>query len=166
MVKFVTKFVNVGKDMIDGLKRGITNGADAVKNAVLDIAKGAEKAIKNFFGIKSPSRMFMSIGDNMMAGLAMGVSGGGSAVIGAMNGVNRSLLGATNGTLSAPSIAPISASGFDVDTSEFSSGEASRQTTIGNIYLANDVDADRFLRKLSGDQEITSAGLVPNQEYM
>lgn len=166
VVKFVTKFVNVGKDMIDGLKRGITNGAEAVKNAVLDIAKGAEKAIKNFFGIKSPSRMFADIGNDLMRGLSQGITGGAGAVVSAMEGVNTSLASTAAGTLSAPSIAPISASGFDVDTSEFSSGGASRQTTIGNIYLANDVDADRFLRKLSGDQEITSAGLVPNQEYM
>lgn len=63
--------------------------------------------------------------------------------------------------LSTPSTIDINA--IDGDTAP---SVITRQFHIENINLASDVDADRFLRKLSGDQEITSAGLVPNQEYM
>lgn len=52
------------------------------------------------------------------------------------------------------------------DSSDRQPSVITKQFHIENLNLANDVDADRFLRKLSGDQEITSAGLVPNQEYM
>lgn len=37
---------------------------------------------------------------------------------------------------------------------------------IGTINIASDVDADRFLRRLTNDQEIVSSGLVPQQKYM
>jgi len=40
------------------------------------------------------------------------------------------------------------------------------EITIGNITIADKMTADYFLRKLSGDQEITSSGLVPLQKYM
>lgn len=40
-----------------------------------------------------------------------------------------------------------------------------RTTTIGNVYLANDVDADRFIRRLSDNQATISNGLVPNKRY-
>lgn len=40
-----------------------------------------------------------------------------------------------------------------------------RTTTIGNIYLASDVDVNKFIAKLDGDQEIISSGLVPNRRY-
>ena len=44
-------------------------------------------------------------------------------------------------------------------------GGSSRTTTIGSIYLNSDVDADRFIRRLSGDAEIISTGLIPNRRY-
>jgi len=41
-----------------------------------------------------------------------------------------------------------------------------REYNIGTINIASEVDGERWLRKLTGNQEITSAGLVPTQSYM
>lgn len=40
-----------------------------------------------------------------------------------------------------------------------------REYNIGEINIADQQTADYFLRKLTGNQEITSAGLVPTQRY-
>lgn len=39
------------------------------------------------------------------------------------------------------------------------------ENNIGNIYLANDVDVDRFMEKLTGASETISKGLVPQRRY-
>lgn len=69
----VTEFVNIGRDIINGIVNGIRNGANQVVETVKNIAKGAIDAVKNFLGIRSPSKVFAGIGENMMEGLAVGV---------------------------------------------------------------------------------------------
>ena len=41
-----------------------------------------------------------------------------------------------------------------------------REYNIGTINIASEVDGDRWLRRLTDNQEITSSRLVPNQSYM
>ena len=161
--------VNAGKSILDGLASGIRSAANVPKKALEGVMAGIRKLLPSSPAKEGPfsgKGWTLYSGMSMMDALASGITRESAVAQSAMSSAMSGIAGSMGYSLSAPSIAPISASGFDVDTSEFSSGEASRQTTIGNIYLANDVDADRFLRKLSGDQEITSAGLVPNQEYM
>lgn len=80
--------VDVGKDVISGFINGIKSMAgavvDAIKNFVLDRIPGF---VKNFFGISSPSKMFMEFGAALSAGLAMGITGGAGDVERAMNGL-------------------------------------------------------------------------------
>ncbi|MGW0993536.1 phage tail tape measure protein [Streptomyces sp. NPDC002523] len=64
-----------GSALVSGLKSGI-NGAMKgiggwIKRAVVDPVVGA---VKRFFGIKSPSRVFMSIGGHLVSGLIKGMS--------------------------------------------------------------------------------------------
>lgn len=73
--------LGAGKNLIDGLVNGITNAKDAVINKVKDIAKGALDAIKNFFGIKSPSRVMANMGSYMMQGMRNGLESMRSAVV-------------------------------------------------------------------------------------
>lgn len=40
------------------------------------------------------------------------------------------------------------------------------ENNIGTINIGSEVDGERWLRRLSGDQEIVSNGLVPAQSYM
>lgn len=75
----------IGKSIIEGLVAGLK----AVKNLVVDtlknIAKGAVDAFKSFFGIKSPSRLFMNFGEQIDEGLAIGLDNGLDKVENAMD---------------------------------------------------------------------------------
>lgn len=83
--------VGAGKNVVDGLVRGIGGARDAVVNKVTEIAKGALDAIKNFFGIKSPSRVMAGMGTYMMQGLQNGIEGMRSAVVGTANSVSEAV---------------------------------------------------------------------------
>ncbi|MGW9024787.1 phage tail tape measure protein [Streptomyces sp. NPDC055722] len=64
-----------GSALISGMKSGIVDKmskiGDWVKSNIVDPVVGA---VKHFFGIKSPSRVFMSIGGHLVSGLMKGMS--------------------------------------------------------------------------------------------
>lgn len=64
----------LGKQMIDGLVKGIQNMAKNVLKVVGDVIGGAVNFAKGLLGIKSPSRVFMGIGVNTILGLINGIS--------------------------------------------------------------------------------------------
>jgi TP901 family phage tail tape measure protein len=65
-----------GQAIIDGIKNGIANGANLIKDAALSAARSAFDAVKGFFGIESPSKLMAGLGRNMMQGMALGIAGG------------------------------------------------------------------------------------------
>ena len=64
---------SIGKSIIDGLVAGLKAAKDLVVNTLKSIATGAIDAFKKFFGIKSPSRVFMTFGNQIDQGLAIGL---------------------------------------------------------------------------------------------
>jgi len=64
----------VARAIIDGIVRGIANGAKAIANAARSAARAALEAAKGFLGIGSPSRAFLEVGVNMMEGMTRGVA--------------------------------------------------------------------------------------------
>lgn len=78
---FVSDAINAGKNLIDGIVRGVSGAKDAVVNKVKEIASGALDAVKKFFGIKSPSRVMAQMGDFMMQGMQSGIERAGGAVV-------------------------------------------------------------------------------------
>jgi phage-related protein len=81
IANFIGSAVNAGKNLIDGIAKGISNAKDAVVNKIKEICSGALDAVKNFFGIKSPSRVMASMGDYMMQGMQNGIERAGGAVV-------------------------------------------------------------------------------------
>jgi len=64
----------LGKNIIDGIKNGITDAAAALGDAAKKAAEGALKAVKSFLGIKSPSTVMRDqVGVQMMAGAESGI---------------------------------------------------------------------------------------------
>lgn len=57
--------VQAGIDILAGLVRGLLNSAGGVVDMLLKLAGGAVDAFKDFFGIKSPSRLLMGFGEAM-----------------------------------------------------------------------------------------------------
>jgi hypothetical protein len=66
--------LGVGKDIVLGLARGISNAAGAVLSAMLGVVKGAYGAAKSFLGINSPSSLMdHDIGQQTGEGAAQGI---------------------------------------------------------------------------------------------
>lgn len=98
---FVTDAINAGKNLIDGIVKGVMNAKDAVVNKVKEICSGALDAVKNFFGIKSPSRVMAQMGDYLMQGLQNGVQRAGDAVVSAATRVSERINDGMQNSLSS-----------------------------------------------------------------
>jgi hypothetical protein len=69
---------------MQGIADGISNGASLLKDAAMTAAKDAYQAIKDFFGIASPSKLMHDmIGVNVSKGIAGGIMDGIPQIVGA-----------------------------------------------------------------------------------
>lgn len=68
------KFLNIGLDIVQGIADGIRNGAAAVWDALKNVVWGGIDKVRNFLGIKSPSRVFMRLGGFASEGMAIGIT--------------------------------------------------------------------------------------------
>lgn len=94
-----TNWAQVGKNIVQGIAKGITAGAQWVINAVKKIAAAALAAIKGFFGIGSPSKLMADIGQDLMKGLAIGIKGGVDIPVKATIGAAQDVASATSQSL-------------------------------------------------------------------
>ncbi len=72
--EYKAKFIQVGSDLMLGLKEGIVSKVLAPVNAVKNAGGQIITALKDKLGIKSPSRVFMSIGKDSMDGWEIGIT--------------------------------------------------------------------------------------------
>jgi hypothetical protein len=80
----VSRFVGIGRAIIDGLVSGILAAPGKIWAALKStISAGWQKA-KEYLGIASPSRLFATMGGHISSGLAMGIDRGGRQPIGSM----------------------------------------------------------------------------------
>jgi hypothetical protein len=70
---FVTQFLKVGSDIVNGILKGIQAGWDGVVNWLKNAVDNSVKAVKDWLGIKSPSTVFAQIGMNMALGMKEGI---------------------------------------------------------------------------------------------
>lgn len=81
------RFYEWGRNMIVGLWDGIKSMVNNLIESVRNIGRKIANTFKSFFGINSPSRLFMSYGMNITQGLTGGLEAGGSAVEQATEGL-------------------------------------------------------------------------------
>lgn len=66
-------FVNIGKNLIEGIKKGVKDAWNGAKNWFGDRANDIKNGFKKVFGIHSPSKVFADeIGKNMVLGIEVG----------------------------------------------------------------------------------------------
>lgn len=65
--------LQIGKDIINGLVRGISSMGGAVKNMVSKLASNIPSWAKKVLGIKSPSRVMIEVGEDTGEGAVIGV---------------------------------------------------------------------------------------------
>lgn len=80
---------SIGKNIIYGVAKGLSNAAGAIVDAAKEAAKSAFDAAKDFLGIKSPSRLFTWIGEQTDLGLAKGLIGNTRPISDAMRRVTK-----------------------------------------------------------------------------
>ncbi|MCL5995490.1 MAG: hypothetical protein M1546_05465, partial [Chloroflexi bacterium] len=86
--------VELGKNVIDGLIKGLENAADAVRAALVKIIGDAIGGVKEFLGIHSPSTAAGDIGDDTILGFVKRILAGKSMVEQAMTKVASAAIGA------------------------------------------------------------------------
>lgn len=68
------KFVEAGRDLIQGLIDGALQMAGSLINSVTGLVEDAVAGAKKLLGIESPSKVFEAMGENSMAGFIRGIT--------------------------------------------------------------------------------------------
>ncbi|WP_374406545.1 phage tail tape measure protein [Pelagerythrobacter sp.] len=97
--------LQIGKQIVAGLARGIMAAPGAVWNALKHVVMGGIGRVKDWLGIKSPSRVFMAIGQHSAEGMALGIERRGRRAVGAAGRLARGVAGAA-----ALGLTPVAAS--------------------------------------------------------
>jgi TP901 family phage tail tape measure protein len=79
--------LDAGKNIVEGLVKGIAGAAGDAAKAAENVAKGAINAAKSFLGIHSPSTVFAEVGDFSMQGLQQGITANKQNVVAATQDV-------------------------------------------------------------------------------
>lgn len=91
-------WLSLGKNLILGIKDGVVQYATELINAVTDAGKKAYDAVKDFFGIASPSKLMRDqIGAYLPAGIAAGIMANEGDVTAAMDALADDVAGTTFG---------------------------------------------------------------------
>lgn len=124
-----TDWLDLGRQIINGIVDGITKGVSKVVNAAKEAANKAFQAAKDALGIKSPSRLFRDgIGLMVSKGMALGITDGLPIIRRAMDQATRT---ATTDVVSA---VRINASGAGTAGSYNAMSTGPRVNLVQNIY--------------------------------
>lgn len=69
-----SRFVETGQSIADGISTGLQEGSSDVNSAAQLMCEGVDRTIRNYFGIKSPSKLMAQIGGYLISGLAKGIT--------------------------------------------------------------------------------------------
>lgn len=168
-------------DQIRAFFNPIGDFFQGVWNRITTIFSQAGQGIGN--GLAIAFRSVINSVINRAVGIINGFIGSINGIIGTINnipGVNISRIGslgvpqlATGGIVTSPTLAMIGEGRESeaviplskLDKMMNKSEGGGREYNIGTININNDVDGERWLQKLTGNQEIVSGGLVPRQSY-
>lgn len=92
------RFFEIGGQIVDGLKRGIQEKWESLKEMVLSLGDSLPMWMREKLGIQSPSRVFAEIGDFIGQGLARGVEASAGLVNQAVNVLGGSAVSGAEGT--------------------------------------------------------------------
>lgn len=147
-------FGNVGTavgNAIGGAFRGVINGilrgAVNIINGFINAINGAIDVVNDIPGV--------SVGKLSTLGVPALASGG------ITTGPTLAMIGEGS---EQEAVIPLSK--LDAMLNNSGSDDSKREYSIGVVNIANEVDGERWLRRLTNDQEIVSNGLVPQQKYM
>lgn len=105
-------WISIGSNIISGIVNGIVGAGSAIASTLMSLAKQAWASVKNFFGIKSPSKLMAdTIGKYIPLGMAEGIEDNAKYVTDAMESMASDAVMPLNVSQLSPSpadIAPVS----------------------------------------------------------
>lgn len=84
-------FLQIGKDIVQGMINGIGSMISSAINAVKNVASAITNGIKNALGINSPSKVFMNIGMGINEGLVKGIDKTAFTAVNSVKDLGKSL---------------------------------------------------------------------------
>ncbi|MCL9970347.1 phage tail tape measure protein [Anoxybacillus kestanbolensis] len=151
---WASSFVEIGKDLLRGIWNGMSNMADWLWEKVKSMLSGLTNKIKDFFGIRSPSRLFAEYGGYLSQGLAIGVTDDAklaeNSVVDMAKRVAKA--GQQIGNIALPSIKPATIQHV-VETNVVGNvmsdaSSAGPTIIIENMVVRNDNDIEKLSREL------------------
>ena len=94
LASFITQAASIGKDLMQGLSNGISEGASSISKSIETVAKSIIDTAKKILGVHSPSTVFAEIGRYLIEGLANGITKAKATVSIAMKTLATNLLNA------------------------------------------------------------------------
>ena len=146
-----TDWLQIGKDIIAGIKNGIVNAAHMIYDAIRNIAERAFETVTDFFDIGSPSKLMADeVGRWLPAGIAVGIEDNLSPLTDAMTE-----LGTVSGIDYQSNLAKQSAYGYGV-------GMAAGDGSMGQVVAL----LERYLPNIGSDIYMDGAkvGKVVNKQ--
>ncbi len=86
-----TKLFSIGKDAVQGLINGVKGKISGAIEVAKNLASSVSNTVKNFFVIRSPSRLMAKYGGNISEGLAVGIKKKGNKPVKAMTEVAKKI---------------------------------------------------------------------------
>lgn len=93
-VTLPARFTGFGRNLVQGLIRGVMSMLGALRNTIVGAASAASNWFAQKLGIRSPSRVFMGLGGFVMEGLDRGLAAGADAPVRRLDSLSQQLTGA------------------------------------------------------------------------
>ena len=123
------KFVKLGSDIVDGIIKGLTDGAKRLGDAVKNLGSDALKGVKSTLGIASPSKEFAKVGRFAGEGFALGMESASPTI----NAVTESVAGGSMASAGQGATASGGRGGVTVNLTVNVSGSGSSADEIAEI---------------------------------
>lgn len=125
----------IGTNIINGIIDGITSIPSAISDAIVGMASGGLDAIKNFFGIQSPSKVMRDeVGRYVTEGLAVGITKYGGTAVSAADKLGSDVSNSFQSSLGNTNIS------MGLDTTKAMNGMSQISNTMGQMNFAGTVD--------------------------
>ncbi len=151
---WASSFVEIGKDLLRGIWNGMSNMADWLWEKVKSMLSGLTNKIKDFFGIRSPSRLFAEYGGYLSQGLAIGITDDAKLAENSVADMAKRVAkaGQQIGNIALPSIKPATIQHV-VETNVVGNvmsdaSSAGPNIIIENMVVRNDNDIEKLSREL------------------
>ena len=149
IIEKVKLFLDVGKQIVEGIKKGISDAWQGLVNWFGEKISGLVGGVKSLLGIESPSKVFANeVGQWIPAGIAEGIEKGMGAVNSAIDDMTTDMV--LSSRVTAASIPDATGASYDTSASDtiyqLLSTYLPRIAEGGNVNITLDGDAGRLFR--------------------